>query len=116
MSHLTQDQIQQLHEKLLSLQRDLNEKLKITQQESPSNDLERLDSNEASDDSREETKMLETEVLSEHLQNRLVSVERALERINSASYGLTTDGEPIPFARLLIDPTAETVIKPDAEL
>lgn len=44
-------------------------------------------------------------------EERLAEVDAALERIEKGSYGVTSDGEVIPEARLNANPAATTIVK-----
>ena len=45
------------------------------------------------------------------IEERLKSVQGALERIKVGTYGLTADGKKIPVARLRANPAADTLVK-----
>lgn len=48
----------------------------------------------------------------EATEKRLQEVERALQKINDNTYGITAEGDLIPEERLRANPAATTIIKP----
>ena len=55
--------------------------------------------------------------LLESLRNDLLAIERAEERLEQGSYGLSVEsGEPIPDARLEVIPWAERTVDEEARL
>ncbi len=109
--HITNEQMQELKAKLLS-EKERILKLKATiDSDSPVNDPDRLNDNAASDaEASEENRMITTEVMSQETGDMLTKIESALERMENGTYGLTTDGQEIPVERLLVDPTATTLV------
>lgn len=110
MKHIPTATLAELKEKLLHMQTQLEDQIERTASASPVNDLERLNDNESADDALEDIEILQSDVLVEHLEERLRDVQSALERIEQGSYGVTAEGEEIPVARLTIDPTVQTVV------
>jgi DnaK suppressor protein len=54
----------------------------------------------------------EDDAIAESLSNRLAAINRALQRIDAGSYGLSVrSGKPIPDARLRADPAAELTVE-----
>ncbi len=52
-----------------------------------------------------------------HDLRRLVDIDAALARIDAGSYGICEEsGEPIPFARLLLEPTTRHTVEAQEEL
>jgi RNA polymerase-binding transcription factor DksA len=45
------------------------------------------------------------------IEDRLKEIDEALERIESGTYGLTSDGKPIPEERLRANPAATTTVQ-----
>ena len=91
--------------KLLAIQKEADE-------ENPKNDVNRIDDNASSDtDAREEVQMLQSEAVNSQVIESLVSVEAALDRIEKGTYGVTADGKTIPVERLLVDPSATTLVQ-----
>ncbi|HRI08697.1 MAG TPA: TraR/DksA C4-type zinc finger protein [Nannocystaceae bacterium] len=55
--------------------------------------------------------------LAAHERRRLTAVTAALDRIGAGTYGICeASGEPIPFPRLAIEPTARYTVAAQAEL
>jgi DnaK suppressor protein len=55
------------------------------------------------------------EGLAEDLRDQLAAVERAEQRLAAGTYGLSVEsGEPIPDARLEVQPTAERTVEEQA--
>lgn len=52
-----------------------------------------------------------SESAAETLEERLIGVTAALERIHEGTYGVTAEGESIPEDRLRANPAATTIIK-----
>ncbi len=48
----------------------------------------------------------------ETIEARLKDVEKAFQRIEEGTYGMTTDGERIPEERLRANPAATTLVSP----
>lgn len=109
MKHLTSQQ-------LATLRVALDEKLsRLTaynhhvESESPVNDPDRLENNEAGDDASEAYEILESEALGDVSMDMVREVQAAIERIEEGTYGLDVHtGEPIPYERLLLLPEAKT--------
>ncbi len=54
----------------------------------------------------------EDDAIAESLTNRLAAIDRALQRIDAGTYGLSVrSGQPIPDARLDADPAAELTVE-----
>lgn len=111
MTHIPSDVLQQLKQMLLEKKVKLLAIQKEVDEENPKNDADRMNDNASSDtDAREEVQMLQSEVVNSQVVESLVNVEAALDRIEKGTYGITADGKQIPVERLLVDPSATTLV------
>lgn len=111
MTHIPFDVLQRLKQMLLEKKAKLLAIQKEVDEENPKNDADRMNDNASSDtDAREEVQMLQSEVVNSQVVESLVSVETALNRIEKGTYGITADGKQIPVERLLVEPTATTLV------
>jgi|GEM_PF-2023744 len=112
MKHIPQDTLLTLKNMLLKKRAKLAEVRNENAQENPALDDTRMDDNASSDtDAREEVQLLHTEVVGGEVDEMLARVDAALDRMQQGTYGLTADGQEIPVARLLVDPTATSLVK-----
>ena len=112
MTHIPQDVLQRLKQMLLEKKAKLLAIQKEVDEENPKNDANRLNDNASSDtDAREEVQILQSEAVNSQVVESLVSVETALDRIEKGTYGITADGKAIPVERLLVEPTATTLVQ-----
>jgi RNA polymerase-binding transcription factor DksA len=111
MSHIAADTLEQLKQKLLERREKLLAMQKEVEAESPKNTLDHDEMNASEDaDAREDVEVLQTEAVESQLGDTLARVEAALDRIEKGTYGHTADGKEIPVERLLVDPTATTLV------
>lgn len=112
MTHIPSDVLQRLKQMLLEKKAKLLAIQKEVDEENPKNDVDRMNDNASSDtDAREEVQMLQSEVVNSQVVESLVNVEAALDRIEKGTYGITADGKQIPVERLLVEPTATTLVQ-----
>ncbi len=112
MIHIPQDKLEYLKNVLLKKRAKLAEVRKENAQENPALDESRMDDNASSDtDAREEVQLLHVEVVDGEVNEMLVRIDAALDRMVKGTYGLTADGKEIPLERLLVDPTATSLVK-----
>lgn len=112
MTHIPQDKLEYLKNLLLKKRAKLAEVRKENAEESPALDDTRMDNNASSDtDAREEVQLLHTEVVGGEVDGMLARIDAALDRMTKGTYGLTADGKEIPLQRLLVDPTATSLVK-----
>lgn len=111
VQHISKEQLDTLKQKLLD-EKNRIMKLQLTlDNDNPAKDEDRLNDNAASDaDAAEENRMITSQVITQETQGMLDKVEDALKRIDDGTYGLTQDGEAIPVERLMVDPTATTLV------
>lgn len=110
-THIPPETLEQLKKMLLEKKQKLLALQSTINSDSPVNDLDRLDDNAASDaDAAEENRMITTEVMTEETKGMMEKIESALKRIEAGTYGLTHDGKQIPVERLMVDPTATTLV------
>jgi len=112
MSHIPQDTLQQLKQKLLESKAKLLEVRKDVDAENPIHDEDRVDDNASPDtDAREELQIFRSEVVGTEVGDMLARIDAALDQIEKGTYGHTEDGKEIPVERLLADPTAATLVQ-----
>ena len=115
MKHLSSAQIQELKELLeknLAKMLDYAENL---EEVDPANDEDRVNDNaEAGDEALEDYGILENQVLESAADESIADIKLALERMENGTYGIDEEtGEPIPFLRLKLYPTARHNVKRD---
>lgn len=113
MKHLSAAQIQELKTKLeanLAKTLDYAEDLDAAD---PTIDENRVNDNaEAGDEALEDYGILENQVLGSAVDESLADIQAALAKMEAGTYGLDEQtGEPIPFARLALFPTARYNVK-----
>jgi RNA polymerase-binding transcription factor DksA len=109
---LTQQHIEQLHKKLLEEQKKLHSVMESFVVSDPVNDTDRLDDNaDVGTDARESEELVRHESLERETKIMIDKTEAALKRIKEGTYGKTADGREIPYERLLVDPTADTLVE-----
>jgi RNA polymerase-binding transcription factor DksA len=115
MKHLSSAQIQELKSLLednLAKMLDYAENL---EESDPANDENRANDNaEAGDEALEDYGILENQVLEGAVDESIADIKAALTRLENGTYGVDEEtGEPIPFARLKLFPTARNNVKQD---
>lgn len=112
MGHLSQQQLDELKQILISKRERLLDYLKTLEEEDPRSYSERTNDNaESGEEALEDYEMIESEVLEGNAENMLADVEAALERWEQGKYGVDVDsGEPIPYERLKLYPTAKHTV------
>lgn len=97
-------------QRLIQLRGSLRDSTRATQLEEEGVREERVASPEEREDDAQDLAALEREgQLAAHLQQRLAGIERALQKIQDGSYGLSdVSGQPIPRQRLERVPEAVT--------
>jgi DnaK suppressor protein len=109
MKHLNPQQIATLRVALDEKLSRLSAYHDHIESESPVNDPDRLENNEAGDDASEAYEILESEALGGISSGMVKEVRAALDRMKDGTYGLDVNtGEPIPYERLLMLPEAKT--------
>lgn len=108
---LSAQQLQVLQEKLVEEKMRAEHTLNSLRTTDPANDPERLDDNsDVGDEAGESLELDRHEVLERQTSSVLQRIDEALARIDAGTYGVTSDGEDIPFERLMVDPTATTLV------
>lgn len=109
---LSQTQIQEFKTTLLEQQTKLTDVLASLKAGDPASDENRANDNaDIGTEATESNDLVAYESLEHETQILLDRTNAALERIEQGTYGVTSEGESIPYERLLIDPTATTVVK-----
>lgn len=109
---LNQTQIQDLKKQLLEQQEKLQDVLQSLKAGDPASDTDRPNDNaDVGTEATESNELVMYESLERETQNMLDRISAALERMEQGTYGVTDEGEEIPFERLSIDPTATTIVK-----
>lgn len=109
---LTSDQIHTLKEILDEQKTKLEDVMRSLKEGDPASDTSRTINNaDAGTDARESSDLVEYESLERETEILLNATNEALGRMDAGSYGVTAEGEEIPYERLLVDPTATTTIK-----
>jgi len=116
MEHLTPEQIETLRRRL---EMDRDALLRLRQEEiaaaTASGDLV-PDVGDRQDAAASEAAKLTQWSLADHERAHLQEIEDALRRLQLGSYGVCElSDEPIPYARLLAEPTARTTVEAQAE-
>ena len=110
---LTASQLRELRARLVAER----ERLRPRSREVVEVDARELEPGDHQDIAQTETTRAAAVSLSRQDQQRLREVEAALARIDDGSYGVCEEtGEPIPFARLLAEPTARNTIEAQEQL
>lgn len=110
--HLSSAEVSTLKGKLEQQKEKLRDVLSSLEKTDPARDTERFNENaDTGDDATEGRELERHESLQKETMILLTRVEEALSRINDGSYGVTLEGEAIPFERLMADPTATTLVK-----
>jgi RNA polymerase-binding transcription factor DksA len=111
MKHIPSDVLAKIKADLLKKKEKLLSVRKEVELENPAGDEDRLTNNASPDaDAREEVQMLASEVVGTEVDEMLTRVDAALQRMERGTYGVTADGKDIPVERLLVDPTATTLV------
>lgn len=109
MKHLNQQQLDTLRDLLEKKLVGLSAYNHNIESESPVNDFDRLEANEAGDDATEAYEILESEALGDASSSMVSEVRAALDRMKNKTYGIDEKtGEPIIYERLLMFPEART--------
>lgn len=116
MEHLSPEQVESLRRRL---ETDRDVLLRLRQAEvvtaAASGDLV-PDVGDRQDAAAQEAAQLTQWSLADHERAHLQQIEDALRRIADGSYGVCElSDEPIPYARLLVEPTARTTVEAEAE-
>ena len=117
MQHLSPDQLQELKQLLEQSLADMMDYASSLDEEDPAQDEDRVNDNaESGDEAMEAHEMLENEVLEQTADNSIAEIRAALQRIEEGTYGVDEEtGEPIPFLRLKLFPTARTNVRPEQQ-
>lgn len=111
MAHITQQQQEELRQKLMVSQQKLKSVLADLLKTDPVNDPDRVDDNaDVGTDAIESNELIRHESLEKETTIMLDRIEGALKRMDDGTYGHTSEGQDIPYERLLIDPTITTVV------
>jgi DnaK suppressor protein len=109
---LSQTQIQGLKTQLLEQQAKLQDVLRSLKAGDPASDVNRPNDNaDIGTEATESNDLVAYESLEHETQIMLDRIQGALERMEQGTYGVTDEGDEIPFERLSIDPTATTIVK-----
>lgn len=109
---LSSDQIQTLRVKLLEQQEKLSEVLASLKAGDPASEVTRTTDNaDVGTEAIESSELVAYESLERETQIMLDRIQESLSAMDAGTYGVTEEGEEIPFERLLIDPTATTTVK-----
>ncbi len=110
--HLSGSQLQTLKGKLEEQQKKLRDVLSSLQNSDPANDEDRSSDNaDVGTEATESGELVRHESLIHETEVMLERTEMALASMASGTYGHTADGKEIPFERLMIDPTATTLVE-----
>jgi len=110
--HLTSSQLENLKQRLEESQSKLRSSLSSLEKTDPAADVDRLNENaDSGDDATEDRELVRHESLQSETGIMLKRVEEALSRIEDGTYGVTLEGDEIPYERLAADPTATTLIR-----
>lgn len=114
---LPQQFIKQIRYKLLHQKKELEEELKLIEQEDPFKDTERTENNaEMVSEAAELSGHLFIDMQIKFLRKTLKGVQNALLRIKEGTYGLSVkSGKPIPQERLEAVPLAELTVEEEKE-
>lgn len=108
---LSTTQIAELKEMLVKQQGKLEDVLASLQHGDPSsNDNRTNDNADIGTEATESNELISYESLENETSILLDRTTAALARIADGTYGVTEDGVEIPYERLMVDPTATTVI------
>ncbi len=109
---LTTDQVQTLKEKLEVQKGKLEDVLRSLVNGDPSrNDTRTTDNADVGTEATESNELVMYESLEAETKILLERTTDALARIDQGTYGITEDGEDIPFERLEVEPTATTTVR-----
>lgn len=108
---LTPQNIETL-KKMLETQREkLEDVLTSLKNGDPSSNVTRTTDNaDVGTEATESNELISYESLENETAILLERTTTALDRIEAGTYGVTQDGEDIPYERLLVDPTATTIV------
>jgi len=109
---LSQDLLNELKAQLEEKEADLENELKLLEEEDSFKDTSRTVGNaEEADEAYEETSHLETQLKKKTAEESLGLVEKALAKIEDGTYGICeVGGEPIDEARLKAMPEADNCV------
>lgn len=115
MQHLSQDQLQELKQLLETNLAEMEDYASSLDEEDPKQYPERTNDNaEIGEEALEDYDLMENEALGNAVDNSITEIRAALQRMEQGTYGLDEEtGEPIPFARLKLFPTARTNVRPN---
>jgi RNA polymerase-binding transcription factor DksA len=109
---LSSDQLQTLRKQLELQKTKLEDVLQSLKAGDPASDSSRTINNaDAGTDAIESSELVEYASLERETQLLLSATKDALVKMDEGTYGVTADGEEIPFERLQVDPTASTIVK-----
>lgn len=109
--HLSEKQLSTLKQKLEEQRIKLRDVLSSLEKTDPARDPDRANENaDTGDDATEDRELVRHESLLSETGVMLTRVEEALSRIEEGNYGHTLEGQPIPYKRLLIDPSVTTLV------
>lgn len=110
--HLSNEQLNELKKKLVETQTNFRSVVDSLEKTDPASDVDRLSENsDLGDEATEDRELIRHESLQSESNLILSRVEEALARMEEGTYGVTAEGEEIPFERLMADPTATTLVK-----
>lgn len=109
--HVSDEQLHTLKQKLEENRVKLMEVSASLEKTDPANDTERgLDNADIGTEATESGELVRHESLENETRIMLERTEAALARMENGTYGHTEDGQDIPYERLLVDPTATTLV------
>lgn len=119
MKHLSLEQMNILKEKLIAEKSLLEQELGTVSVQDPINKADWIATDEESfgrrnadvNERADHFEEIDTnQAISNDLEERLREVNSALKTIETDSYGITEEGEEIPFERLQANPAAKTIV------
>lgn len=109
---LSTTQIAQLNDRLVLQAEKLEDVLSSLKAGDPSSTVTRTTDNaDVGTEATESNELVAYESLENETQILLDRTTAALARIADGTYGVTEEGIEIPFERLMVDPTATTIVR-----
>lgn len=109
--HLTDEQQTLLKQKLLEQQEKLEKVMASFDVSDPAMNEDRTNDNaDVGNEAGESEELVRHQSLRTETTIMIDRIKEALERLEEGSYGYTADGKEIPYERLLVDPTATTLV------
>jgi DnaK suppressor protein len=114
-SVLSNTELEEIQQKLVTEQKEVSQRLAELKPQDPFMDPEHANDNASNDqDASEEEGHDRINAQIEELEARRADIEKALGKIEDGSYGICeVTGQNIPKERLLVFPTATTIVLPE---